>query len=312
MHRPYHYWMRYRYNGIFHTVACTGMYLVMVSGAIIGKLYGKWKNSKKLLLSGRTELFLLAAVVTNILLSMSRTAILTFIVNILLVMILAAVSYRKTWKHVITELCLIVAVIATSFPMMYSIMRVVPSMVNEPVRYEIEPQDRYFMLYEGDKVDSDKYMTIRRYFEVFFGRFDSGEEVQSRKEDTMLVAYVSNEVLPVDYSAVGAGSEATEEHTDMSNGRFDIFKDYMKNITLGGHEKMALEISEMETRLDNYEDQLGTYMVKLSSTGVSDSDSKKIAKILHTINDFERIGDHAVNIAEWVEFSITGQHTKEE
>lgn len=244
MHRPYHYWMRYRYNGIFHTVACTGMYLVMVSGAIIGKLYGKWKNSKKLLLSGRTELFLLAAVVTNILLSMSRTAILTFIVNILLVMILAAVSYRKTWKHVITELCLIVAVIAISFPMMYSIIRVVPAMVNEPVRYEIEPQDRYFMLYEGDKVDSDKYMTIRRYFEVFFGRFDSGEEVQSRKEDTMLVAYVSNEVLPVDYSAVGAGSEATEEHTDMSNGRFDIFKDYMKNITLGGHEKMALEKEE--------------------------------------------------------------------
>ncbi len=73
---------------------------------------------------------------------------------------------------------------------------------------------------------------------------------------------------------------------------------FNKAVSLVGNydEKMALEISEMETRLDNYEDQLGTYMVKLSSTGVSDSDSKKIAKILHTINDFERIGDHAENL----------------
>ena len=61
-------------------------------------------------------------------------------------------------------------------------------------------------------------------------------------------------------------------------------------------DKTAAEVSEMESLLDNYEDQLGTYMVRLSSTGVSDSDSKKIAKILHTINDFERIGDHAENL----------------
>lgn len=61
-------------------------------------------------------------------------------------------------------------------------------------------------------------------------------------------------------------------------------------------ETAAGEVSEMETRLDNYEDQLGTYMVKLSSMSVSDSDSKKISKILHTINDFERIGDHAENL----------------
>lgn len=60
--------------------------------------------------------------------------------------------------------------------------------------------------------------------------------------------------------------------------------------------KEADEVKELETLLDSYEDQLGTYMVKLSKTGVSDSDSKKIAKILHTIDDFERIGDHAENL----------------
>ncbi|MFR7855653.1 MAG: Na/Pi cotransporter family protein, partial [Acutalibacteraceae bacterium] len=62
------------------------------------------------------------------------------------------------------------------------------------------------------------------------------------------------------------------------------------------NEKTADAVTEMEGKLDIYEDQLGTYMVKLSKRGASDSDSKRIAKILHTINDFERIGDHAENL----------------
>ena len=69
--------------------------------------------------------------------------------------------------------------------------------------------------------------------------------------------------------------------------------------TVGNYsDEVAAEVSGMETQLDNYEDQLGTYMVKLSATGVSDSDSKKIARILHSINDFERIGDHAENLVD--------------
>ena len=62
------------------------------------------------------------------------------------------------------------------------------------------------------------------------------------------------------------------------------------------NEKTADAVTEMEGKLDIYEDQLCTYMVKLSKRGASDSDSKRIAKILHTINDFERIGDHAENL----------------
>lgn len=244
MHRPYHYWMRYRYNGIFHTVACTGMYLTVVSGAIIGKLYGKWTEGKKLLQSGKTELFLLSAVAANILLSMSRTAILTLLVNLLLVAVLAAASYRKAWKRIIAELCLLGAAIVISFPLMYSVIRVVPAIVNEPVRYEIEPQDRDYMIYEGDKADSDKYMTIRRYFEVFFGRFDSQEEAHNNKEETMLLAYIGTRALPIPYPTVEADSGTMEKQKDLSNGRFDIFKDYIENFSFKGHEKMALELGE--------------------------------------------------------------------
>ncbi len=82
---------------------------------------------------------------------------------------------------------------------------------------------------------------------------------------------------------------------EMSHVSKDAFA---KAVSLVGNydEAGEAEVCEMETLLDNYEDQLGTYMVRLSSKGVSDSDSKKIAKILHTINDFERIGDHAENL----------------
>lgn len=63
-------------------------------------------------------------------------------------------------------------------------------------------------------------------------------------------------------------------------------------------ESVATEITEMENKIDKLEDILGTYMMKLSKYSVNSDDSKNIAKILHTIDDFERIGDHAVNLME--------------
>lgn len=56
-------------------------------------------------------------------------------------------------------------------------------------------------------------------------------------------------------------------------------------------------IEENESFIDQYEDDLGTYLVKLSSKELSDNDSKEISKVLHVIGDFERIGDHALSIA---------------
>ena len=61
---------------------------------------------------------------------------------------------------------------------------------------------------------------------------------------------------------------------------------------------MEENILWMEDRLDDYEDQLGTYLVKLSSQALSNDDSQVVAKILHAIGDFERLGDHACNLAD--------------
>ena len=61
-------------------------------------------------------------------------------------------------------------------------------------------------------------------------------------------------------------------------------------------EDTAAKVQKMERKLDYYEDQLGTYMMKITKLGISDTDSKAVTRILHTINDFERIGDHAINV----------------
>jgi len=60
--------------------------------------------------------------------------------------------------------------------------------------------------------------------------------------------------------------------------------------------KLADSIREKEDALDHYEDHLGTYLVKLSSKELADAENKEVSKILHSIGDFGRIGDHSLNI----------------
>ena len=50
--------------------------------------------------------------------------------------------------------------------------------------------------------------------------------------------------------------------------------------------------------MDRYEDELGTYLVKLNNKDLSEKDSHSVSIMLHCIGDFERISDHAVNIME--------------
>ncbi|MBE6940063.1 MAG: Na/Pi cotransporter family protein [Ruminococcaceae bacterium] len=57
-------------------------------------------------------------------------------------------------------------------------------------------------------------------------------------------------------------------------------------------------ILEGESAADHYEDILGTYLVKLSSSGLNEKDHVQTSELLHMIGDFERISDHAVNVLE--------------
>ena len=58
------------------------------------------------------------------------------------------------------------------------------------------------------------------------------------------------------------------------------------------------EIIRKEDRLDRYEDMLGSYLVKLSACTLNAAHSKEVSLMLHMIGDFERIGDHSLNLME--------------
>ncbi|MBR0447032.1 MAG: Na/Pi cotransporter family protein [Clostridia bacterium] len=61
-------------------------------------------------------------------------------------------------------------------------------------------------------------------------------------------------------------------------------------------ENVVEEIRAAEKRLDADEDKLGTYLVQLSSRSLSEKDSQVVSKMLHAIGNFERLGDHALNL----------------
>ncbi len=63
-------------------------------------------------------------------------------------------------------------------------------------------------------------------------------------------------------------------------------------------EKTMDRLQEAEDVIDKLETNLDNYLVRLSNRSLTAADSDKVSELLHTLSDFERIGDYVVNIAE--------------
>lgn len=63
-------------------------------------------------------------------------------------------------------------------------------------------------------------------------------------------------------------------------------------------ENIEEQIKENENRIDKYEDKLNAYLIRISKHSIASKDNRTVSKMLHCIGNFERIGDHAVNIME--------------
>lgn len=77
-------------------------------------------------------------------------------------------------------------------------------------------------------------------------------------------------------------------------------KSLLEAMALVNHfeEEKVQVVCDLEDEVDHYEDELGSYLVKLSGKDLSENDGRTLSTILHCIGDFERISDHAINIAE--------------
>ena len=63
-------------------------------------------------------------------------------------------------------------------------------------------------------------------------------------------------------------------------------------------EKREKELVDMETLVDRYEDEVGAYLMKVNSRDLSNKDSHTVNTLLHSIGNWERISDHALNICD--------------
>ena len=116
--------------------------------------------------------------------------------------------------------------------------------------------------------------------------------VKEDKQETQKFSFIDQRLLATPSVAI---AECANKTVDMARLAEDTI---LKSLSLLGKydEKTAEEVVGNEDQLDRYEDQLGTLLVQLSGKALSDEDSRNISKQLHTIGDFERIGDHAVNL----------------
>ena len=94
--------------------------------------------------------------------------------------------------------------------------------------------------------------------------------------------------------AMNLCKEAVDHMADLARNSFQLAMGLLDNFS----EKDLQRVIAMEQESDSYEDTLGTYLVKLGSSDLTAQDSRTSAKILHIIGDFERISDHAINVAE--------------
>ena len=94
-----------------------------------------------------------------------------------------------------------------------------------------------------------------------------------------------------------AVKECLEKTNEMAELARDSFKNALDLFDNYSDSKFD-DIEVMEERLDYLEDQIDTFLIHLSGKDVSEDGNNEISKMLHAINDFERIGDHAINMAK--------------
>lgn len=120
------------------------------------------------------------------------------------------------------------------------------------------------------------------------------KEDKNQKEE---YTFVDQRLLSTPSVAISQCYQRTVKMAKVAHGTIlsviSLFQNYDK--------KKVEEIVKNEDVLDNYEDKLGTVLVQLSSKELSAQDSKQVSKLLHTIGDFERLGDHGVNVLRVVQ-----------
>ena len=85
--------------------------------------------------------------------------------------------------------------------------------------------------------------------------------------------------------------------SDMADASQDNFFSAL-NLLAHYSEEGFRRVERGEEKVDEYEDKIGTYLIRINANELDTVQNENVSKYLHTLSDFERISDHAMNIAE--------------
>lgn len=115
-----------------------------------------------------------------------------------------------------------------------------------------------------------------------------------KTEPEKQVAFLDERLLKTPSVAIAECSKQENEMADLSrNSLVEAM-----NLLLQFDEKGAEHVHALESEVDVFEDHIGSYLVKVSGNELSDHDGKEVSLMLHTISNFERISDHALNVMQ--------------
>ena len=117
--------------------------------------------------------------------------------------------------------------------------------------------------------------------------------VRDRKGRHSSTVLLDENILTIPAFAVNKSYEVTKQLADVAKDAIFAGLDILDNYSGKADE----HIRKLEDTTDKYEDELESFIMKISKEDLTDKDVKKIYKMLHAIPDFERLGDHAENLA---------------
>lgn len=253
MHRPYQRFRYNRYGMGFHTVTMTGYYLALVLCAIVVRLFVRYYQTRRWQECWK-ELSLLGIANVYLFLTLSRTGYLAaFVMEIFMCIFMVLMNERKKLSGIIQKLTVGIAVSLLFFPIVFTAQRILPAVADDPIYSEIEVWE--YVVEKGERKDSERYIDITAFvklaanklFDIDMGNISlsSIEGCDDWYKEYNLALEIPRQITPVyvidDSIELVSEADMMEESGDISNGRFEIFQEYIKQWNLTGHEKMQFQ-----------------------------------------------------------------------
>jgi len=256
LHRPYYGYRLHRYSLSYQTVTMTATHLSLCLAAAGIKLYIEYKehDDKR---ESLPYLVLFGVIANYQLFTLSRTGyasvIVMLVVSLLIIVFVREEKGKKLYSFFLYILAMIGSMVVC-FASTSTITRLIPPLVDDPVIYDYEPC--IVTGYKGTAPDYEYYMDLPRFIDVFMSKvFGIGDSTANAKDTINLEPYVGYRDNIIQVASLGdqfipillTDDEALEdEDNDITNGRIDIYRSYIEQLNLWGHDEMGAILQDGE------------------------------------------------------------------